>query len=192
MYLYKDLLKIIHYELKSHFWSLSAALKIFLQQPFKRHAHTHLNTHTHTSPVWDFKGRWSETMKLQVRCHLPLWNPALLKSRQDLASPGIRTNEKEKEEGKRMTEVEGSGRGVERWFNKPCWQYGSPIKKGLISAVNYLILHTHITLMHITQILHTHQYIYHLDYIILELINFHKYVHHAAKIPYYHSFCMTV
>jgi len=35
-------------------------------------------------------------MKLQVRCHLPLWNPALLKSRQDLASPGIRTNEKKR------------------------------------------------------------------------------------------------
>ncbi len=136
-------------------------------------------------------------MKLQVRCHLLLWNPALLKSRQDLASPGIRTNEKEEEEGKRMTEVEGSGRGVEGWFNKPCWQYGSSIKKGLISAVNYLILHSHITLMHITQTLHTRQYyiyiyVFHPDYIILELINFYKYVHDVAKILGYHRFCITV
>lgn len=82
------------------------------------------------TPDPDIKGRWSETMKLQVRCQLPFETKHSPNPGKTQPVPGIRTN-KEELKG-RMAEERGGGGG----FYGPCWQYGISIK-GPKSALNY-------------------------------------------------------
>lgn len=92
----------------------------------------------------DIKGRWSETMKLQVRCQLPFETKHSPNPGKTQPVPGIRTNKEE---------LKGEWQkrwwwGWEEWWRRfygPCWQYGISIK-GPNSALNYPpLLLTHIT-----------------------------------------------
>lgn len=83
----------------------------------------------------DIKGRWSETMKLQVRCQLPFETKHSPNPGKTELVPGIRTN---KEELKGEWQRSGGGEKEEwrRRFYRPCWQYSISIK-GPNSALNY-------------------------------------------------------
>lgn len=94
---------------------------------------------THPNPNWDpdIKGRWSETMKLQVRCQLPFETKHSPNPGKTQPVPGIRTNKEELR--KEWQGREGREEEWRRRFYRPCWQYGISIK-GPNSPLNYPLL----------------------------------------------------
>lgn len=90
----------------------------------------------HPGPIRDpdIKGRWSETMKLQVRCQLPFETKHSPNPGKTQRVPGIRTNKMELKGEWQRGEV-GWGEWRRRFYG-PCWQYGISIK-GPNSALNY-------------------------------------------------------
>ena len=77
----------------------------------------------------DIKGRWSETMKLQVRCQLPFETKHSPNPGKTQPVCGIRTNKEE-------LKGELQRREGRRRFYGPCWQSCVGIK-GPNSALNY-------------------------------------------------------
>lgn len=76
----------------------------------------------------DIKGRWSETMKLQVRCQLPFETKHSPNPGKTRPVPGIRTNKEEpREEWERRRRREEGGKGG-GGVSRPCWQSCITIK----------------------------------------------------------------
>ena len=76
------------------------------------HAAAHRLSPPHPGPKRDpdIKGRWSETMKLQVRCQLPFETKHSPNPGKTQPVPGIRTNKEELGRG-RMAEKRGKSSG---------------------------------------------------------------------------------